>query len=111
MTHPDRAIEAGARAQPAWAPDDLSRLLGAIDGYAHSIIAIRRMAGIFDSSYCGRFPKHHTRKIERRDAITKPLRSVADSLEADMRRCQATYKREHARMLAAAQQEQNDASK
>lgn len=106
-----RALEAGARAMPVWSDDELYRLLGAIDGYAHSIIALRRMAGVFDSSYRGQFPKHHTRKIALRDAITKPLREVADRLESDMRRCQETYKREKARaMLSAATTGENDAS-
>ena len=92
-----RALEAGARAAPVWSDDALYRLLGA-------------MAGVFDSSYRGQFPKHHTRKIALRDAITKPLREVADQLESDMRRCQESYKREKARaMLSAATTGESDA--
>jgi hypothetical protein len=80
-----------------WTDDALSRLLGARDGYIHSLLAVRGMIQRFDSAYTGRFHPRHTRKIERRDAITKPLREVANQIEADMRRCKEVYKREYAR--------------
>jgi hypothetical protein len=100
MTLSPQRLEKAAEA-PLWTPDGLSRLLGAVDGYVHSIVAIRRMIASFDSLYCGRYPKHHTRKIERRNAITKPLREVADRLESDMRNCQEVYQREWQRARSA----------
>lgn len=82
---------------PIWTDDALNRLLGARDGYIHSLLAIRGMIHRFDGTYAGRFDPRHVRKIERRDAITKPLRELANSIEADMNRCQEAYQREYAR--------------
>ena len=58
---------------------------------------VRMMISRFDSTYKGRFDPRHVRKIAQRDAITKPLREVADLIEADMRRCQEAYKKEYER--------------
>lgn len=82
---------------PIWTDDALNRLLGARDCYIHSLLAVRGMIHRFHSQYTGRFHPRHTRKIERRDAITKPLRELADQIEADMRRCQEAYQREYTR--------------
>jgi hypothetical protein len=84
-----------------WTDDALSRLLGARDGYIHSLMTVRMMIRRFDSIYTGRFHPRHVRKIAQRDAITKPLREAADLIEADMRRCSATYDIEFARAKAA----------
>jgi len=80
-----------------WTDDALSRLLGACDGYVHGLLAIRMMITRFDRSYAGRFHPRHVRKIERRDAITKPLRELADQIEKDLRRCQDVYRLEYDR--------------
>lgn len=83
--------------QPIWTDDALNRLLGARDGYIHSLLTVRMMIKRFDSIYTGRFDPRHVRKIAQRDAITKPLSEVADILEADLRRWQEAYQREYAR--------------
>lgn len=83
--------------EPIWTDDALNRLLGARDGYVHSLLTVRGMISRFDSAYTGRFNPRHVRKIAKRDAITKPLREVAAQLEEDMRRCQETYKKQYAR--------------
>lgn len=82
---------------PIWTDDALSRLLGARDGYIHSLLTVRMMIGRFDSSYTGRFDPRHVRKIAKRDAITKPLREVADMLAVALRHCSDAYTREYAR--------------
>lgn len=80
-----------------WTDEALSRLLGACDGYIHAMLAVQKTIGRFDSAYVGRFNLRHTRKIAKRDAITKPLRELAASLEVDLRRCQAAYRTEYER--------------
>ena len=92
-----RAVRLSEREFPVWTDDALSRLLGACDGYAHSLVAIRTMIARFDGAYAGRFDPRHVRKIAQRDAVTKPLRELDSRLEADLRRCQEAYKREYER--------------
>lgn len=82
---------------PVWTDDALSRLLGACDGYIHAMLKVQNTIGRFDSAYFGRFDPRHIRKIAQRDAITKPLRELAASLEIDLRKCQATYRVEYER--------------
>lgn len=82
---------------PIWTDDALNRLLGAKDGYVHSLLAIRGMIQRYHGTYTGQFHPRHVRKIERREAITKPMRELADRIEADMRRCQEAYQREYER--------------
>lgn len=82
---------------PLWTADALSRLLGAIDGYAKALVALRTKIAHFDGVYAGRFPAHHRRKIAARDAITKPMRELASDIENNLRECQHVYKRESAR--------------
>lgn len=77
--------------EPVWTDDALSRLLGTRDGYVHSLLAIRAMINRFHSQYTGQFHPRHVRKIERRDAITKPLRELEKQIEADMIRCRDAY--------------------
>lgn len=83
--------------QPIWTDDALNRLLGARDGYIHSLLAIRGVIGRFHGQYTGQFHPRHVRKIAHRDAVTKPLRDLEAQIEADMRRCQEAYQREYAR--------------
>lgn len=80
-----------------WTDDALSRLLGARDGYIHSLLTVRMMINRFDSIYTGRFHPRHVRKIAQRDAITKPLREVEARLVTDLKNCSEAYKREYAR--------------
>src|SRR5512147_1656204 len=82
---------------PVWTDDALNRLLGARDGYVHSLLIVRGMINRFDSAYTGRFHSRHVRKIAKRDAITKSLREIAAQLEADMQRCMEAYKKQYAR--------------
>lgn len=82
---------------PIWSDTELSRLLGARDGYVHSLLAVRSMIQRFHGTYRGNFPARHVRKIAQRDAITAPLRELEKSLEADMQRCREAYDREFAR--------------
>lgn len=86
-----------AAKQPIWTDDALSRLLGARDGFLHSLVTVRATISLVDGPYSGRFHPRHVRKIAERDAITKPLRGLADSLEKSMRDCQEAYQREYAR--------------
>lgn len=88
---------AGLVERPIWTDEALSRLLGVCDGYIHGLLAVRMMIRRFDSIYTGRFNPRHTRKIERRDAITKPMREIEAKLEADLRSCRETYRREFER--------------
>ena len=80
-----------------WTDEALSRLLGACDGFASGLIAVRNKIAHFDGAYAGRFNSRHTRKIERRDAITKPLRELADQIETSLRDCQKVYRLEYDR--------------
>lgn len=82
---------------PIWTDDALNRLLGARDGYIHSLLAVRGMIQRFHGQYTGQFHPRHTKKIERRDAITKPLRELECQIENDLRRCSEAYKREYGR--------------
>ena len=83
--------------EPIWTDDALSRLLGACDGYIHAMMAIKLKIAQFDGAYAGRFDPRHVRKIERRDAITKPLRELYTTLEGDLRRCQEAYRLQYDR--------------
>ena len=83
--------------EPIWTDDALNRLLGARDGYIHSLLAIRGEINRYHSQYTGQFHPRHVRKIARRDAITKPLRDLAAQIEADMQRCQEAYQRQYER--------------
>jgi len=85
------------RELPVWSDNELSRLLGARDGYVHAILAVRSMIHRFHSQYTGNFHPRHVRKIAARDAITDPLRELEASLEADHKRCKEAYDREFAR--------------
>lgn len=82
------------RELPIWDSDALSRLLGACDGYIHAIVDIRLR--ISHLKYY-RIEPRHIRKIAQRDAVIKPLRDLEAKLEADLRSCQAAYKKEFAR--------------
>ncbi len=86
--------------QPIWTDDALNRLLGACDGYVHSMLAVRGMINRYHSQYTGQFNPRHVRKIAQRDTITKPLRELDKQIEADLRRCQEVYQREYARARA-----------
>lgn len=89
--------ESKASAPHVWTDDALSRLLGACDGYIHAMLKVRNAIGRFDGPYTGRFHPRHVRKIAERDAITKPLRELAATMEADLRECQEAYRQEYAR--------------
>lgn len=80
-----------------WTDEALSRLLGACDGFASSLVATHAKVAHFDGPYAGRFDVRHIRKIERRDAITKPLRELAEHTEKALRECQEVYRREYER--------------
>ncbi len=82
---------------PIWTDEALSRLLGACDGYIHAIIDLKCKIESYHGQYRGNFHPRHVRLIERRDAIVRPMRELHDKLEADLRQCQETYRREHAR--------------
>ena len=80
-----------------WTDEALSRLLGACDGFSSSLITTRNKIAQFDSAYTGRFDPRHVRKIERRDAITKPMRELAEQIAKGLRDCQEVYRREYER--------------
>jgi hypothetical protein len=85
------------RELPIWDDNALSRLLGACDGYAHVLVNIRLAIGRLNDQYAPSIHPRHVRKLERRNAILKPLRELDASVEADLRRCQAAYEKERAR--------------
>lgn len=86
-----------ARELPVWDDDALSRLLGACDGYIHAIVDIRLRIGHLKYY---RIDPRYVRKIAQRDSVIKPLLDLEAKFEADLRSCQAAYKKELARARA-----------
>lgn len=74
-----------------WTDEGITRLLGACDGMVGCLVKLQMKIAQYDGAYSGRFPAHHVRKIERRDEITRPMRELAETIERELRQCQAKY--------------------
>lgn len=79
---------------PIWTDEELSRLLGARDGYIHALAAVRLKIG-----HIAYYPidKRHVRKIAEREAILKPLRELDARLQDDLNGCKAAYDKQYQR--------------
>jgi len=82
---------------PIWTDEALTRLLGACDGYIHAMVDLKFKIASYHGQYRGNFHPRHVRKIERRDAIVKPMRELYDQFEAALRECQRVYELERRR--------------
>lgn len=77
----------------SWTAEAISRLLGACDGYAGAIVAIKRQIGAISYHPIN---KRHIRRAAQREAILCPLRELLASLTEHHASCMAAYNRRSA---------------
>lgn len=80
--------------EKVWSDEELSRLLGARDGYLHALVSVRLKIGYINYY---RIDPRHVRKIAEREAILQPLRDIEQRLHTDMSKCQEAYDRQYQR--------------
>lgn len=68
------------------------RILGSRDGLVHALIKVRQHIGAIDNQY-NKIDPRHVRKRAARDAVTHPLKEVAQYLDQAQKDCQAAYKK------------------
>ena len=72
--------------------DAASRMLGAVDGFAHALINVRAQIASLNGRYAPMINPHHTRKLQRRADILRPLLAVESYLVKSHADCQAAYR-------------------
>jgi hypothetical protein len=73
---------------PAWSDEAISRLLGACDGYAKAIVAVKLQIGRINYSPIN---KRYVRRIAQREAVLRPLREILASLINQHASCKSAY--------------------
>jgi len=91
--------------------NEATRVLGARDGYAHALLAVRAQINHLVGHYSRRIHPRHVRKLAERERRLMPLRELEDRFLREHNACQESYKKWTALASQTSGQGQNAESK